>query len=294
MNALGTALTLRRLDRRAIQPHLAALDAWLLPDSFYGVAQTWPQLYRSDGDGAFFGVFDGDTMVSHCATRIVQARTGGELVACGLLGSVATAPERRGQGFATAVLEAALAELDRHVDHVLLWAENPTLYERLGFAPSVEEAMLVLARRPHPDLQGCRRMRIEDHAAVAALHAQKPMRIERTPHEMSGLLTTPGMQSLVRERAGRIVAYACCGKGADLHGTWHEFGGEGPEVASLLQAGMHVLGQSEASVLLPPYRTALAGHLGRSVVGNYQVAGPMVRSLRLPVPQLFVDGLDSV
>lgn len=294
MKSPGTTLTLRRLDRQGIQPYLAALDAWLLPDSFYGVAQTWPQLYRSDGDGSFYAVFEGEEMVSHCATRIVQARSGTVLVPCGLLGSVATAPERRGRGLATAALEAALTDLDRNVDHVLLWAENPTLYERLGFAPSCQETILVLARRPHPELDGCRPMRIEDHAAVAALHATKPMRIERGVHEMSGLLTTPGMQALVRERDGKVVAYACCGKGADLHGTWHEFGGEGVEVASLLQAGMHLLGQTEASLILPPYRRGLAAHLGRSVVGSYAVSGPMVRSLRWPTPPLFVDGLDSV
>lgn len=282
------------LDRAGIQPWLPQLGEWLLPGHFYGVQHTWPQLYRSDGDGRFYGVFAEDRLVSHCACRFVTVLGAGGPFRAALLGSVATAPTHRGQGLAGAVLAAALADCDANAAHVLLWAERPELYARHGFAAGAEEACLVLARRPHPDLAGVRLAEVRDHAALHALHEQKPLRVERSPRIMSGLLTTPGLQTVVRERHGAVVAYACCGKGADLQGHWHELGGPDEELATLLPAAMHVLGQVEAVLLLPPYRPGLAAQFGRSVVAEGRLPGPMVRSVGSAPPACWIDGLDSV
>ena len=124
--------SVQRLDRRSVERFLPELDAWLLPGSVWSVQHTWPQLYRSDGDGAFFAILDGDRLLSHCACR-VTLRDHGADHPVGLLGSVATAPDHRGRGLATRVLEAALDHLAPHTDAVLLWAERPELYRRRGF-----------------------------------------------------------------------------------------------------------------------------------------------------------------
>ena len=120
------------LDRGSVQRFLPQLDEWLLGDSPYGVQHTWPQLYRSDGDGRFFAVVDGDRLLSHCALRtaaLVDGRTAHRIA---LLGSVATAPAARGRGLAGQVLEAALAALPADVTDALLWAEQPGLYAARG------------------------------------------------------------------------------------------------------------------------------------------------------------------
>jgi hypothetical protein len=111
---------------------------------------------------------------------------------------------------------------------------------------------------------------------------------------MSGLLTTPGLSTLVLERDGAVVAYACTGKGADLHGFWHELGGSDQDLAELVPAAMHELGEIEMQLLLPPYRHTLPTLLGAMVADEVQVPGPMVRSLGEPLPDCWIDGLDSV
>jgi len=283
-----------RLDRATIQHWLPVLDEWLLPGSFYSVHHTWPQLYRSDGHGRFFALFDGDRLVSHCACRIVPLHGQGGAVRAALLGSVATAPEHRGKGLASQVLAAAIADCEADADHVLLWAERPDLYARHGFVPGEADACLLIARLPHPDLAGVRFVEVRDHDRLHELHEQKPWRVARARGEMSGLLTTPGLCTVVRERDGVVVAYACCGKGADLQGHWHEVGGSDDEVAALLPAAMHHVEQVEAVLLLPPYRTSLAERLGRAVVTSFAVPGPMVCSFQAGLPSCWVDGLDSV
>lgn len=293
-STLHAAPPVERFDRTQVQAFLPQLADWLLPGSFYGVQHTWPQLYRSDGEGRFYGCRDAGGLIAHCAFRLVDLVTDSGRIPVALLGSVATAPERRGQGLATAVLQSALSDADTHTGHVLLWAERPELYARCGFVQGPPEQCLVLARRPRPDLTGVRRAEVTDHRAIHALHERKPMRVTRSPHTMSGLLTTPGMTTLVREREGRIVAYACCGKGADLQGHWHEVGGSDAEVAWLLAAALHVAEQTEAMLLVPPYRQELIGMLGKSVVDAAEMTGPMVRSTGTGLEGFWVDGLDSV
>jgi GNAT superfamily N-acetyltransferase len=289
------AQAVREIDRRALQRWLPQLDAWLLPEQFYGVQHTWPQLYRSDGGGRFFVVTDGDELLSHCAVRTVAVRGAGGVVAVNLLGSVATSPEHRGRGLAGQVLAAALEATATAAAHTLLWAERDGLYGRVGFVPGATESCLLLARRPRHGGGVVRAATIVDHPALGALHDQKPWRVERTAVAMSGLLTTPGLFTFVLERDGQPVAYACTGKGADLQGYWHELGGSDEDLAELLPAALHLADQRDALLLLPPYRPRLRGLLGVAVVGEAMVAGPMVRSCGgAALPPCWIDGLDSV
>lgn len=291
MNALTDSV--RRLDREQVQAFLPLLDDWLLDGAVYGVQHTWPQLYRNDGAGAFFVLTDGDTLLSHCAYRTATLHDRGSTRKVALLGSVATHPDLRGRGLASQVLQSALTSLEGEVDEVLLWAERPELYQRHGFAPTGDDQCLMLVRRPRRDAQ-VRLAAVTDHHALHALHHAKPRHIERSHHTMSALLTTPGMTTVVLERDGAVVAYACTGKGADLQGHWHELGGRDEDLATLIPAAMHCTDQIEAALLLPPYRSELRQRLQPQVVDEIVVPGPMVRSQTPHVGACWIDGLDSV
>ena len=290
-----TAPELRRLDRAAVQRFLPQLDRWLLPDALYGVQHTWPQLYRSDGDGRFLGLFAEDRLLSHCAWRLQHASTAAGRRRIALLGSVATDPAERGRGHASRLLRAAMLDARQGgAEAVLLWAERPELYARAGFRPGALEDVLLLQPGTAPPA-AVRLATIADHAALHALHERKPLRIARDLRTMSGLLTTPGLWTFVLERGGAIVAYACCGKGADLQNWWHELGGADADVALLLPAALPALHQDAAFLLLPPYRPALPGLLASAVADRVQVAGPMLADLGpAPLPATWIDGLDSV
>ncbi|MGE3173669.1 MAG: GNAT family N-acetyltransferase [Planctomycetota bacterium] len=308
MTAAGVTSTplLRRVAPAELAPLLDRLSEWLLPGAGYGVHHTWPQLYRSDGDGRFFGRFDGDRLRSWCAFRFADAITADGPRRVALLGSVATEPEVRGRGLAQQVLQAALDDCRAEgAAAVLLWAERPELYARTGFAPGASELCLALrgdvGAPAGPDAVveteagRARFAAIQDHPRLSALHRQKPVRIDRTDQEMSARLTTPGLWTCVLERDGAVVAYACTGKGADLQGWWHELGGSDRDVTALLPAAARLTGLRDSLVLVPPYRGALPALLGDRVLDRATVQGPMVRVLGdAPLPALFVDGLDSV
>jgi len=289
-----SAGNITRVSREQVQQWLPLLDAWLLDGSAYGVQHTWPQLYRADGQGSFFAMLDGDEMVSHCACRVEELVDGDVARKVGLIGSVATAPSRRGQGLAGQVLAAAIDSMAADVESTMLWAERPELYARQGFAGSGEDTCLIMARRPIRPDGIVRQVAITDHEDLHALHQQKPRRITRSLRTMSALLTTPGMTTVVLERDGAVVAYACTGKGADLHGYWHELGGSDEDLATLIPAAMHETGQVEAALLLPPYRPGLADQLAPQTIESIAVPGPMIRPASDPNEPCWIDGLDSV
>jgi len=295
--SLVAAPELRFCDRAAIQPYLQQIDEWLLPGAFYGAQHTWPQLYRSDGGGRFFVVADGERMLSHCAFRIANARTDQGPRRVAMLGSVATDPDFRGQGFAQRVVRASLDACKQSgASFALLWAEEQGLYSRCGFRPGIDETCCVVESNASA-LAGnvVREATIRDHARLCALHEQKPLRLERSLRAMSALLTTPGLSTCVLERDGEIVAYACTGKGADLQGWWHEFGGSDQDVAALLPRALDLRGHPQAIAIVPPYRQSLVRELGPACIEVATVAGPMVAPLTDEVAAaVFVDGLDSV
>lgn len=289
-----SAGTIHRVDRAYVQQWLPLLDAWLLHGAIYGVQHTWPQLYRNDGAGSFFVMLDEDRLLSHCACRIEQLHDGDEVTTIGLVGSVATSPEVRGLGFAGHVLSAAVESLAEQTDTMLLWAERPELYARQGFGATGYDRCLLLIRRPFRSDSVIRQLEIPDHETLHALHERKPRRISRSLRTMSTLLTTPGMTTVVLEREGKVVAYACTGKGADLVGHWHEMGGTDEDLAELIPAAMHITGQIEAALLLPPYRSELAERLAMHIAEEVSVPGPMMRPAPDPSMSCWIDGLDSV
>ena len=289
-----SAATIQCVDRERVQQWLPQLDQWLLHGAIYGVQHTWPQLYRNDGNGAFFAMLDGDRLLSHCACRIEQLHDGDTIQTLGLIGSVATAPEVRGLGFASQVLQTAMASLAGSTDAMLLWAERPELYARCGFGPTGNDRCLLLARRPLRTDAIVRLLAIPDHATVHALHERKPRRISRSIRSMSTLLTTPGMTTVVLERNGEVVAYACTGKGADLAGHWHELGGDDEDLAELIPAAMHLTDQIEAALLLPAYRQELGERLLAQTLDEVAVPGPMMCPAPDPAQSCWIDGLDSV
>lgn len=288
------ALSIVRINREQVQQWLPQLDAWLLHGAVYGVQHTWPQLYRNDGQGAFFAMLDGDRLMSHCACRVEELHDNGDVRRVGLIGSVATDPSLRGCGLASEVLDAAITSMDDDADSILLWAERPDLYARKGFVETGSDTCLMLARRPMRAEPGVRLLEITDHEEVHALHESKPRRIARSIRTMSTLLTTPGMTTLVLERDGHVVAYACTGKGADLQGHWHELGGSDEDIAQLIPTAMHLTDQIESALLLPPYRPDLRDLLGAHVVDAMPVPGPMMRPVNDPAAPCWIDGLDSV
>lgn len=236
----------------------------------------------------------------------------------GLVGSVCTDPEHRGRGLASALLEAAeerAAELG--CDGLLLWADDPEFYRRRGFGEVGTELNLTfraeqLETLPRVD---ARPVALRQAGELLDLYRQHGQRAERSRSEFESLLATPGMSALAAWNGSRCVAYALCGRGGDLQGVVHEWGGEALAVLGLVRAHGERLLQTRSwpsyqlAVLAPTgarewcalaVEAGAQAHLGFLGMGKgIRTTGRHLLREALPTgelegPQGFLWGLDSI
>jgi GNAT superfamily N-acetyltransferase len=255
-------------------------------------AATWPQVFGRFGDARSFGTFVRGRLASHVAVRRVVLQGAAGPVRASLLGSVATDPELRGLGLASQLVAAVRdAERDTGQELALLWSERHAFFARIGFTPLGTQTELEVFAASD---EAVRPATIADLPAILALHELKPWRVVRDLGELALLLSARGIATFVRERQGRITAYACLGKGADFAGWWHELGGCDDDLAALLPAATRALGLTRATVIVPPYRDELADLVG-AAGARWQGAGALGLRLRCGADTpFFVDGLDSI
>jgi GNAT superfamily N-acetyltransferase len=274
---------------------VGAVESWLGTEGLrIDLVREYPHVFDERGRGASICARLGGRPVAHAAALDVDAV--GERGPCSLtlIGSVATDPARRGRGLATAVLERTIAAARaRGRDAAVLWATRDDVYRRLGFRPAGRQWEVTLSRSLAAPVDGVRPAEARDLLSMWELHERKPWRVRRTLADMALLLTIPRMTTLVLERDGRAVAYACHGKGSDFRGWWHELGGDDGDVLLLLSGAMAALGLDVASALLPPYRGELCRELPVLLRRSTNAALVLPLTARGEA-DLFVDGLDSV
>ena len=207
------------------------------------IASEYPLVFGETSPGRMISIGSGEEhgeVHSACAILARELVTPQARIKVGLIGSVATDPAWQGKGLATRILVEAEAALEREGCHVaLLWADDPSFYYVRGYRPLGAEADYVVPRACAarlPRAEGVRVMTDDDCGTVHALYTQHASRVDRAPEETCALLACPGMETLVLERDGAVVAYACRGRGLDLQDAIHEWGGDVDDVLALLRA----------------------------------------------------------
>lgn len=200
----------------------------------------------------------GREVVAACAVLPRRIVTPAASFTVGLVGSVATAAQHRGRGYGKEVVARAESELAKAgAVCSMLWADDAGWYRDLGWIPVGTEYVYVLNRGLEllmPDPEHVRPATPRDHAAIHALYTTQPSRVERTASETSALLSGPGIRTLVVDEGGKVVAYACLGRGADLANVVHEWAGPVERVLSLVRAHLEAAPPDSEGiyVMVPP------------------------------------------
>ncbi len=193
------------------------------------LAAEYPLVFREDAPGQLETVEADGEVVSTCAWLRRDLITPSGVLPVALIGSVATSRGDRGKGYGSAVLDQAVRNATRAGAAVtLLWADDPAWYQERGWVPFGSETVYVIDEANAlllPDPVGVRAMTQDDAAEVHALYETHVSRTARTLKETKIMLGVPNMQAFVCERDGKIVGYACMGRGEDLAQVIHEWGG---------------------------------------------------------------------
>lgn len=259
----------------------------------------YPLAFDEEGPGELYALSEGDEVYSACATLERELIHPGGRTLVGFIGSVATRPDARGQGHASRLLDEVEGALrERGCEHALLWADDPGFYQRRGYSLDGAETDFLISRTPDAlvdsDLS-VRPLFRGDHDRIHELYTWHGARVERSAHETSRLLGCPEMLVLVATRGEELEAYVCFGRGADLAGVVHEWGGSPAGVMACLSV---LLERTESLFLMAPGEAGPMGEL-LDECGAIRAAGRLGMTKPLgsaqPLPHgAFVWGLDSI
>lgn len=192
--------------------------------------------------------------VSHALIHTLQVTALDKTISLGMIGMVYTDPAYREMGAASKTLAAATARLkNQGTSLAILWSDLDGFYQRNGFYRAGVENFYLL----NPTL--CRSARSEtagdltvrdalpnDWPDLETFYANKPSRALRTPGSLRRLASAPECKTVVATLNGSAVAYASIGRGDDLGGVVHEWGGSEEGLAECL----HQLSQTHGELTL--------------------------------------------
>jgi len=219
--------------------------------------EEYPLVFREENAQNNRVVIEDGRVMSHAAFLPVDFQVDGFDLKLGLIGSVATHPDAQGRGHGSAVLtacEEGIRDLGGSV--AILWSEDDRFYSARGYVRAGLEDLFVIPTgllRRRNDRSGVRPAKPTDVHALTEIHGTLRARAIRPPHDWKALLGIPRMDTLVFERDGQVVAYACCGKGADFENVVHEWAGPTEEALDLVLEHALRGGRDEIVLLSPPY-----------------------------------------
>lgn len=183
-------------------------------------------------------VTDSEKVLSHAVLKPLVVKSPHLIYKVGAIGSVVTDPNHRNQGLSTTVIKDCLEEASRQqCDLAVLWTDLYDFYRKMGFELAGTEFGLVIDK---PLKSAATGLRFSDDSKVSAeaihrLYSAHTVGSVRTIDDVRKFLAIPKTKIYTAwEADGSLAAYAIEGKGADLGGYIHEWGGPVSKVLALL------------------------------------------------------------
>ncbi len=204
-------------------------------DGQLGLLSEFPLLIGCANPAGSWVILADQLPVSHAAWRPITLLSHARPIRAVGIGLVTTHSDYRGRGLAGQVVNACLdAATGQGAEVAFLFAETRKLYSELGFAMAGRERLISLNKDYEPQ-KNVREAFEPDATALLPLLEDHPLRARRTPDEFAALLSIPETHVYVWEEANQIRAYCIEGKGRDLRGVIHEWGGDARVLDPLLR-----------------------------------------------------------
>jgi GNAT superfamily N-acetyltransferase len=212
---------------------------------------------------------ENNEIVSHAVLKPTIVRTPYAVFNIGMIGSVMTDPRYRQQGLSASLIEGCIEQA--HVlkcDFLILWTDLYDFYRKFGFELAGTEISLIIngsfkPEKPRNDLKIINSHQIDPNA-ILRLYNLHSVTSHRTAEDIKKYLHIPNCRIYTAwNQRNQLEAYAIEGKGVDLQGYVHEWGGNTSAVLQLFQH-IHQEQGKEIIVITPPQcknviRQTLAG-----------------------------------
>lgn len=204
----------------------------------WSVADEYPTVFNSENLNNFRIVKGTDGILSHAAIKPTIIKTRRGLFKVGCIGSVITNDKNRNQGLSQSVILDCLEELRKQgCDFAVLWTNLYEFYRKLGFELAGSEVSLLIDRplpaRPDSQFKILSDNKV-DPLALMRIYAQHSVTSVRGYDDVAKYLKIPNSRLYTAwDSSGKLAGYAVEGKGADLQGYIHEWGGSTEAVYAL-------------------------------------------------------------
>ena len=240
------------------------LDSNLRPEGEWSITSEYPIAFSEANRNNIRIITENDEVLAHAVVRPMIIKTPAGLFKIAGLGSVVTSTEHRNQGLSTKTIESCLDAAKAHgCDFAILWTNLYDFYRRMGFELAGNEVSVLLDR----DITGGEKnLKFMDSGKIAPeaihrLYSQHTVTSLRTIDETRKYLQIPNSRVYTAWDAnGTLKAYAIEGKGADLDGYIHEWGGNVPALVSLF-AHIRQAQKRNITIIVPGHSQNLVRNL---------------------------------
>jgi predicted GNAT family N-acyltransferase len=219
------------------------LDHNLRQEVTWSVTDEYPTTLNTQNLHNFRIIKDAEKILSHAVVKpiIVKTRRGLFKVAC--IGSVVTSESHRNQGLSHSVITDCLQTAkEQGCDFAILWSDLYEFYSKMGFEIAGHEVSLLIDAPLTATSAGTNTANFKfektnrvDPQVLFRLYSQHSVSSIRTLEDFEKYLKIPNSRLYTaRNSDGKIDAYAVEGKGADLQGYVHEWGGTIDGITALL------------------------------------------------------------
>lgn len=236
---------------------LKFLNQSLRPGQNWSIAEEYPLALTPNNLANIRIITDGTKVLSHAVLKYLLIKTPIGFFKVAAIGSVITDEAHRGQGLSHSVLDSCLTTATQAgCDFAILWTDLFDFYRKLGFELGGQEVSLLVDKPlAVPPLQGLRFLETNQIApeALMRLYTQHTVGSIRTLEDLRKNISIPGSRIFTAwDEHNQIQAYAIEGKGADLKGYIHEWGGGVSKIMPLLNHIRKTLG-TPLTVLAPAH-----------------------------------------
>lgn len=198
-----------------------------------------------------------DEIVSHAVLKPAIVKTPYAVFNVGMIGSVMTDPRFRQQGLSSTLIEHCLEQAQKiQCDFAILWTDLFDFYRKFNFELAGTEVSLIINSQFKPvkernDLKIINGRQV-DPQAILRLYNLHSVTSHRTADDIKKYLHVPNSRIYTAwNQKNQMEAYAIEGKGIDLQGYIHEWGGNTSALLRLFQH-VHQEQNKEIIVITPP------------------------------------------
>lgn len=217
---------------------LKFLSQTLRAQATWSIAAEYPTALTPQNIHNIRIISEGDRVLSHAVLKPLIVKSPYVMFKVGAIGSVVTDENHRGRGLSTKIIQDCLKSAsEQQCDIAILWTDQFDFYRKMNFELAGSEVSFVIEENFEANAAGLKMMSDNKVSpdSIHRLYSTHTVSSVRTIEETRKFMQIPQTKVYTAwEANGQLAAYAIEGKGVDLGGYIHEWGGQTSKLMALL------------------------------------------------------------